>query len=109
MIVDVNVFPHRKPAQFCRERQRRSIRRLVPVSLTSGLSFFDVPADARNPRLLVSDVDPVSASSGPSRKQPAARKNLSGTKPKRSRYAVRLAVNPLFSAPWFHHIATNLP
>jgi hypothetical protein len=71
--------------------------------------LFDVAADARNPGLLISDVDPVSASSGPSRKQPAARKNLSGTKPKRSRYGVRLAVNPLFSAPWFHHIATNLP
>jgi hypothetical protein len=43
--------------------------------------LFDVPADARNPRLLISDVDPVSASSGPSRKQPAARGNLSGLNP----------------------------
>jgi hypothetical protein len=30
-MVDVNVFPHGKPAQFCREPQRRSKRRFVPL------------------------------------------------------------------------------
>src|SRR5712672_2446788 len=63
--------------------------------------LFDVPADARNPGLLHQRCGASVAASGPSRRQPAAGENLSGTKPQRSRYGVRLAVNPLFSTPWF--------
>jgi len=58
--VDVNTFPHGKAAQFCRERQRRSIRRLVAVNLTSRLSFLTFLRTRATLVCSISDVHPVS-------------------------------------------------
>jgi len=54
------------------------------------ISFFDVPADARNPRLLISDVDLVTRLLVDHENSPLQRENLSGTKPKRIHYGADL-------------------
>jgi hypothetical protein len=56
--MDANIFPHGKPAQVL-PGTSAPLNTPLPGESYWTTFVFDVPADARNPRLLISDVDLV--------------------------------------------------